>query len=102
MLIAHKGRATSISFFFPVPVFHVQLQACVDLSGTQPPALLTRRTTCSCRLLFRHLVQYRIFFARYSWCRAALINENCISCVFSTFSFLSASGRALNCEKLGT
>jgi hypothetical protein len=35
-------------------------------------------------------------------CARTLINENCISCVFSTFSFLSASGRALNCEKLGT
>jgi hypothetical protein len=34
-------------------------------------------------------------------CRAALINENCISCVFNTFSFLSASGMALNCKKLG-
>jgi threonine synthase len=35
-------------------------------------------------------------------CRAALINENCIGCVFSTFSFLSASGMALNHKKLGT
>src|ERR1035438_1108472 len=35
-------------------------------------------------------------------CRAAPINENRIRCVFSTFSFLSASGRTLNCEKRGT
>ena len=35
-------------------------------------------------------------------CRAALINENCMSCVFSSFSRLSASGMALNCKKLGT
>jgi hypothetical protein len=35
-------------------------------------------------------------------CRAALMNENCISRVFSSFSRLSASGMALNCKKPGT
>jgi hypothetical protein len=40
--------------------------------------------------------------ASRSSCRAALINENCISRVFSSFSRLSASGMALNCKKPGT
>ena len=72
-------------------------------SATVPDLSQTRE-----RIRRRHDCQSQTFaetlssLAGRTRCRAALINENCISCVFSTFSFLSASGMALNHKKLGT